>query len=58
MNLSDVLLFVTVLFLAGHIGFDMRAIGKSVQQHKDFWWTVTTLLVLLGHLTLDFVSRA
>lgn len=55
MSLSDVLLFVTVLFLAGHLLLDIRVMVKAVGHRRDMLLTTLTIVFLVGHLITDYV---
>ncbi len=55
MNLSDALLYVTVLFLAGHLMMDIRAMVVAVGHRRDMFLTTLTIVFLIGHLITDYV---
>ena len=54
-SLSDGLLYVTVLFLAGHLMMDMRALVLAVGHRRDMLLTTLTIVFLIGHLVTDYV---
>ena len=55
MSVGDVLLYLTVLFLVGHLALDMRSLFKAVR-HTDALWTIATISFLVGHLVMDYVG--
>lgn len=61
MTFGDLLAVVAVVFLAGHLLTDMRALrrvvrfGKDGEHQADAVWTVLTVVFLIGHIILDWV---
>ncbi len=55
MSLSDGLLYVTVLFLAGHLVLDIRTLMMAVGHRRDMLLTTLTIVFLIGHLITDYV---
>lgn len=54
-NISEVLVVLALVFLGLHLLFDLKELRQAVSHRKDVWWTTATLVVLIGHITLDYI---
>ncbi len=52
---SELLALVALAFLVVHVLFDIHALKKAAESHKDLWWTSATLIALGGHIAFDML---
>jgi len=55
MTLSEGLLVLTGAFLVAHLVLDLRTLRQAVAHRKDVWLTAATIIILVGHILLDYI---
>lgn len=53
---ADALLWLAGAFLLAHVAMDVRALWISAHHPRDLLWTSATLIILGGHLVMDYVN--
>jgi hypothetical protein len=56
MSWASGLIVLAGVFLAAHLIMDVRAVALTARHPKDLSWTAATLIILTGHIILDYVN--
>lgn len=57
--IGALLLYGAAALLVAHVALDLRNVRQALWHGgpaRDLWWTVATMVILLGHLAADLIG--